>query len=50
MWSLHVCGLLGLPLVVFEWVDWVMFALVEGVGVMGIAGMLEEVVDVEGLG
>ena len=49
-WSLHVCGLLGLPLVVFVWVELVMVALVEGVGAMGVAGMLEVMEDVEGLG
>ena len=50
MWSLHVCGLLMLPLVGFPWVGWVAIALVEDVGAMDVAGTLEVVEEVEGLG
>ena len=37
-------------LVGFAWVDWVVVVLMEGVGAMGVAGTLEVMEGVEGLG
>ena len=50
MWSLHVCGLLPLPLVGLPWVGRVAIVLVEGVGAMEVAATLEVVEEVEDLG
>ena len=50
VWSLHVLGLGGLLLVGFAWLGWVVVVLVEGVGAMDVAGTLELMEDVEGLG
>ena len=49
-WSLHVWGLLELPLVGIPCVVWVATVLVEGVGAMGVAGTLKVVEGVEDLG
>ena len=50
VWSLLLLELYGLLLVGFAWVDWVVVVLVEGVGAMSVAGTLEVMEGVEGLG
>ena len=48
--ALHVCRLEGLPLVELSCVGWLVMLVLEGVGGVVVAGVLEELVGVGGLG